>query len=74
MLNVSNKGSVRSTELEVATLNSVIQIVFFFTHQVSPLNAQGHNVSESVVAPLHAADNVYGQRKGATCIVAIHPT
>jgi predicted metal-dependent HD superfamily phosphohydrolase len=75
MLNVSNIGLFRYKTPKVAAMNSIQQIVLFFlTHQVSPSDAQDHNVLASVcLSVVGAVDNVYGQRKSAACLLVIQP-
>jgi len=62
MLNVSNIGLVRYKTVTMATMGSIIHIVFF-THQLSPHNTRPRSQRLSVCrwGPLHAADKLYGQ-------------
>ena len=68
MLKVIYIGLVRYKTVKVATLNSITQL--FHTAGV-PIQ-RPFKVTASLclsLAPLHAVDNVYGQRKGAMCLL-----
>ena len=71
MLNVYNIGLARCITVKVAILDSITQIDFTHTRCPHLILDRGHNVC--LLAPLHGADNVYGQRKSALCLVVIQP-
>jgi len=65
MLNDNNTGLMRCKTVEVGTLDSITQIPFSHNRCRHLMLAQGHNVSVSTglpLVPLHATDNVYGER------------
>ena len=72
MFNISKMWLMRYTTAKVATLDSITHIVFSHTRCPHLMLTQGHYVSVSallLLAPLHAVNNVYGQRKIAMCLV-----